>query len=76
MAELEVGQVQREDKSDGLSGSSGGAGCTEGSRVEGPDVILLAARDLTYPGGRLGLEFQFCHLPGLRVHVGEGRCRQ
>ena len=68
--------MQREDKSDGLSGSSGGAGCTEGSRVVGPDVILLAAQDLTYPGGRLSLVTQFCHLRGRQTLVGEGRRSQ
>ena len=47
MAELEVGQVQREDKSDGLLGSSGGAGCIEDSRAVGPDVILRASQRLT-----------------------------
>ena len=47
MAELEVGQVQREDKSDGLFGSSGGAGCIEDSRVVDPDVILRASQRLT-----------------------------
>ena len=47
MAELEVGQVQREVKSDGLFGSSGGAGCIEDSRAVGPDVILRTSQRLT-----------------------------
>ena len=71
MAELEVGQVQREDKSDGLFGSSGGAGCIEDSRVVGPDVILLAAQDLITLEDAWVSFPRFCHLRGQPAHVGE-----